>query len=196
MIDHSSISFWGFELVASARVVLQMWTWKLVSLYSDVLMHHWQGRPSLVFCSTRRGAQEAAVTLAETALKLGTQNPFIKSQEQYQRLQDAANLTNERQLQQCINCGGICSPPSTLLIRLFILQSSYSWRSPSTAESIHNIQFLCAVAFHNGGLALSDRNLVEGLFLKGDLQVLCTTNTLAHGVNLPAHSVIIKSTQY
>jgi ATP-dependent DNA helicase HFM1/MER3 len=120
-------------------------------------MHHWQGRPSLVFCSTRRGAQEAAVTLAETALKLGTQNPFIKSQEQYQQLQDAANLTNERQLQQCINCG---------------------------------------VAFHNGGLALSDRNLVEGLFLKGDLQVLCTTNTLAHGVNLPAHSVIIKSTQY
>jgi ATP-dependent DNA helicase HFM1/MER3 len=120
-------------------------------------MHHWQGRPSLVFCSTRRGAQEAAVTLAETALKLGTQNPFIKSQEQYQRLQDAANLTNERQLQQCINCG---------------------------------------VAFHNGGLPLSDRNLVEGLFLKGDLQVLCTTNTLAHGVNLPAHSVIIKSTQY
>ncbi len=136
MIDHSSISFWGFELVASARVVLHMWTWKLVYLYSDVLMHHWQGRPSLVFCSTRRGAQEAAVTLAETALKLGTQNPFIKSQEQYQRLQDAANLTNERQLQQCINCGGTCSPPSTLLIRLFILQSSYSWRSPSTAESI------------------------------------------------------------
>jgi ATP-dependent DNA helicase HFM1/MER3 len=130
---------------------------RLQNFLYDVLMHHWQGRPSLVFCSTRRGAQEAAVTLAETALKLGTQNPFIKSQEQYQRLQDAANLTNERQLQQCINCG---------------------------------------VAFHNGGLPLSDRNLVEGLFLKGDLQVLCTTNTLAHGVNLPAHSVIIKSTQY
>ncbi|CAK9215790.1 unnamed protein product [Sphagnum troendelagicum] len=130
---------------------------RLQNFLYDVLMHHWQGRPSLVFCSTRRGAQEAAVTLAETALKLGTQNPFIKSQEQYQRLQDAANLTNERQLQQCINCG---------------------------------------VAFHNGGLSLSDRNLVEGLFLKGDLQVLCTTNTLAHGVNLPAHSVIIKSTQY
>ena len=53
-----------------------------------------------------------------------------------------------------------------------------------------------AVGFHNGGLALADRNLVEGVFLSGDLQVLCTTNTLAHGVNLPAHLVVIKSTQY
>lgn len=41
-----------------------------------------------------------------------------------------------------------------------------------------------------------DRALVEGLFLAGDLLVLCTTSTLGHGVNLPAHAVIIKSTQY
>ncbi|OEL17758.1 ATP-dependent DNA helicase MER3-like protein [Dichanthelium oligosanthes] len=52
------------------------------------------------------------------------------------------------------------------------------------------------VGFHNGGLCLKDRSLVEGLFLKGDLQILCTTNTLAHGVNLPAHTVVIKSTQF
>lgn len=37
---------------------------------------------------------------------------------------------------------------------------------------------------------------MEGLFLNGDLQILCTTNTLAHGINLPAHTVVIKSTQY
>ncbi|MCO5575659.1 hypothetical protein L7F22_029463 [Adiantum nelumboides] len=52
------------------------------------------------------------------------------------------------------------------------------------------------VGYHNGGLGLADRSLVESLFLKRDLQVLCTTNTLAHGVNLPAHTVVIKSTQY
>uniref|UniRef100_A0A7N0TMY8 DNA 3'-5' helicase n=1 Tax=Kalanchoe fedtschenkoi TaxID=63787 RepID=A0A7N0TMY8_KALFE len=55
---------------------------------------------------------------------------------------------------------------------------------------------LNAVGYHNGGLCSKDRTLVEGLFLKGDIQVLCTTNTLAHGINLPAHTVIIKSTQY
>lgn len=43
---------------------------------------------------------------------------------------------------------------------------------------------------------MEDRSLVEGLFLTGDLLVLCTTSTLAQGVNLPAHAVIIKSTQY
>lgn len=53
-----------------------------------------------------------------------------------------------------------------------------------------------AVGFHNGGVSMLDRALVEGLFLAGDLLVLCTTSTLGHGVNLPAHAVIIKSTQY
>ncbi|KAG8095952.1 hypothetical protein GUJ93_ZPchr0013g33983 [Zizania palustris] len=52
------------------------------------------------------------------------------------------------------------------------------------------------VGFHSGGLCLKDRSVVEGLFLKGDLQILCTTNTLAHGINLPAHTVVIKSTQF
>jgi len=55
---------------------------------------------------------------------------------------------------------------------------------------------LFSVGYHNGGLCHKDRNIVEGLFLKGDIQVLCTTNTLAHGINLPAHTVVIKSTQH
>ncbi|XP_020099757.1 ATP-dependent DNA helicase MER3 homolog isoform X3 [Ananas comosus] len=58
------------------------------------------------------------------------------------------------------------------------------------------LQNFIFVGYHNGGLCLKDRNLIEGLFLKGDVQVLCTTNTLAYGINLPAHTVIIKSTQY
>lgn len=53
-----------------------------------------------------------------------------------------------------------------------------------------------SVGYHNGGLNMKDRSLVEGLFLKGDIQILCTTNTLAHGINLPAHTVVVKSTQY
>ncbi|KAK5835363.1 hypothetical protein PVK06_011051 [Gossypium arboreum] len=55
---------------------------------------------------------------------------------------------------------------------------------------------LYGVGYHNGGLSLKDRNLIECLFLNGDVQVLCTTNTLAHGINLPAHTVVIKSTQH
>lgn len=48
--------------------------------------------------------------------------------------------------------------------------------------------------FHHAGLSPDDRAVVETLFLSGSIQVLCTTSTLAHGVNLPAHLVIIKGT--
>ena len=36
--------------------------------------------------------------------------------------------------------------------------------------------------------------IVEQLYLCGFIQILCSTSTLAHGVNLPAHLVIIKGT--
>ena len=50
-------------------------------------------------------------------------------------------------------------------------------------------------AIHHAGMPRSDRNLVEELFADGHIQVLCSTATLAWGVNLPAHTVIIKGTQ-
>ena len=50
-------------------------------------------------------------------------------------------------------------------------------------------------AVHHAGLSRNDRTLVEELFADGHLRVLCSTSTLAWGVNLPAHTVIIKGTQ-
>mmetsp|Transcript_17823 Transcript_17823/g.25189 ORF Transcript_17823/g.25189 Transcript_17823/m.25189 type:complete len:2374 (+) Transcript_17823:76-7197(+) len=48
---------------------------------------------------------------------------------------------------------------------------------------------------HHAGMSRADRELVEDLFADGHIAVLCTTATLAWGVNLPAHAVIIKGTQ-
>ena len=50
-------------------------------------------------------------------------------------------------------------------------------------------------AIHHAGMARADRTLVEDLFADGHVQVLVSTATLAWGVNLPAHTVIIKGTQ-
>ncbi|KAI4104557.1 MAG: hypothetical protein LQ339_003860 [Xanthoria mediterranea] len=50
------------------------------------------------------------------------------------------------------------------------------------------------VAFHHAGLDPSDRHLVEKGFLEGQVNVICCTCTLAVGVNLPCHMVIIKNT--
>ena len=48
---------------------------------------------------------------------------------------------------------------------------------------------------HHAGMSRTDRSSVEDLFADGMLQVLVCTATLAWGVNLPAHTVVIKGTQ-
>lgn len=44
----------------------------------------------------------------------------------------------------------------------------------------------------SAGLSSRDRDVVEKMFLKGEIKVLVATATLAWGVNLPAHLVIVK----
>ncbi|KAJ3671463.1 hypothetical protein LUZ60_007542 [Juncus effusus] len=130
---------------------------RLQNFVFEILMQHSKGKSALVFCSTRKGAQEAAQCLSKAAQSLAYANPFVKSVQQRESLKEASLNCSDKQLQACI---------------------------------------LNGVGYHNGGLGLKDRSLIEGLFLKGNLQVLCTTNTLALGINLPAHTVIIKSTQF
>lgn len=48
---------------------------------------------------------------------------------------------------------------------------------------------------HHAGMLRSDRNMMERMFDARAIKVLCCTATLAWGVNLPAHAVIIKGTQ-
>lgn len=50
------------------------------------------------------------------------------------------------------------------------------------------------VAFHHAGLSITDRTTVERGYLDGDVNVICCTSTLAVGINLPCHMVIIKNT--
>jgi activating signal cointegrator complex subunit 3 len=70
----------------------------------------------------------------------------------------------------------------------------------SMAENIrdeslrHTITF--GVGLHHAGLSTTDRDVVEKLFLNGQIRVLVATATLAWGVNLPAHLVIVKGTEY
>ncbi|XP_018893703.4 probable ATP-dependent DNA helicase HFM1 [Gorilla gorilla gorilla] len=115
----------------------------VIQMYSDQ-------KPTLVFCATRKGVQQAASVLVKDA-------KFIMTVEQKQRLQKYAYSVRDSKLRDILKDGA---------------------------------------AYHHAGMELSDRKVVEGAFTVGDLPVLFTTSTLAMGVNLPAHLVVIKSTMH
>ncbi|GAA6085546.1 probable ATP-dependent DNA helicase HFM1 isoform X1 [Tachysurus ichikawai] len=115
----------------------------IIQTYSDQ-------KPTLVFCSTRKGVQQSAAVLAKDAR-------FIMTIDHRQRLMKYANSVLDSKLRDLIMCG---------------------------------------VGYHHAGVSVSDRKLVEDAFTLSDLPVLFTTSTLAMGVNLPAHLVVIKSTMH
>ncbi|KAI0950168.1 hypothetical protein AcV7_008716 [Taiwanofungus camphoratus] len=50
----------------------------------------------------------------------------------------------------------------------------------------------CGIGIHHAGMSMSDRRATEELYLKKLLRIVFATSTLAVGVNLPAHTVVIK----
>ncbi|XP_064004052.1 probable ATP-dependent DNA helicase HFM1 [Pogoniulus pusillus] len=82
----------------------------------------------------------------------------------------------------------------------FLLSIEQKQRLQRSANSLKDSRlrdlFICGVAYHHAGMELPDRKIIEGAFTAGDLPVLFTTSTLAMGVNLPAHLVVIKSTMH
>jgi replicative superfamily II helicase len=65
-------------------------------------------------------------------------------------------------------------------------------------NSIENMKLKMLIragyAFHHSGISSNDKSVVERLYLMGKIRILCSTSTLATGINLSAHLVIIKGT--
>ncbi|KAH8581649.1 small nuclear ribonucleoprotein helicase [Cryptosporidium sp. chipmunk genotype I] len=85
----------------------------------------------------------------------------------------------------------------------FINAESKSSSGISLANSIRMVKdrslkqtLKSGIGIHHAGLSESDKSLVESLFLKGIIQIVVATSTLAWGVNFPAHFAIIKGTEY
>ncbi|XP_048353797.1 probable ATP-dependent DNA helicase HFM1 [Sphaerodactylus townsendi] len=80
----------------------------------------------------------------------------------------------------------------------FIMNSEQKQRLQKFANSVKEARLrdllICGVAYHHAGMEMCDRKVIEAAFNTGDIPVLFTTSTLAMGVNLPAHLVVIKST--
>ena len=78
--------------------------------------------------------------------------------------------------------------------------------NPSHQQRLYNIQqrisnktlkklIIYGIAFHSTILDYNDRNIVENLYRNNEINIICSTTTLALGVNLPAYLVIIKGTK-
>lgn len=78
-----------------------------LNVSTDILMQHSRGKSALVFCSTRKGAQEAAQKLSQTAMTFGYSNPFVNDHEQQERLREASLSCSDKQMQSYILYGGI-----------------------------------------------------------------------------------------
>ncbi|XP_037800665.1 probable ATP-dependent DNA helicase HFM1 [Penaeus monodon] len=115
---------------------------------ASVIATYSENKPTLVFASTRKGAQMAASTLSKEAR-------LVRNSSHKQLLTSVGNLLRDNKLRECL---------------------------------------LAGVAYHHAGLDMADRRQVEELFTSGHLPVLVSTSTLAMGVNLPAHLVVVKST--
>lgn len=75
-------------------------------------------------------------------------------------------------------------------VKEILKQEGESMSNPKLKEVIPR-----GFGIHHAGLTKKDRGVVEDLFAQGHLRVLVSTATLAWGVNLPAHTVIIKGTE-
>ncbi|PTU18106.1 hypothetical protein P175DRAFT_0560004 [Aspergillus ochraceoroseus IBT 24754] len=72
------------------------------------------------------------------------------------------------------------------------------WKGLNKPMEVKNLDLKTTVSagvgFHHAGLDAADRHQVENGFLGGQISIICCTSTLAVGVNLPCHLVIIKNT--
>lgn len=70
-------------------------------------MQYSRGKSALIFCSTRKGAQEAAQRLSHIAMSFGHSNPFVRNKEQQDRLREASLSCSDKQMQSYIQHGGM-----------------------------------------------------------------------------------------
>ncbi|PFH54231.1 hypothetical protein AMATHDRAFT_135953, partial [Amanita thiersii Skay4041] len=79
-------------------------------------------------------------------------------------------------------------------------RDSLPWLRPKqyavSLVTVHFIDFselaCLGIGVHHAGLTMEDRRSVEDLFMKGIIRIVIATSTLAVGINLPAHTVVIK----
>ncbi|CDP17715.1 unnamed protein product [Coffea canephora] len=136
--------------------------------YNKVVVSLKQGHQAMVFVHSRKDTGKTAEKLVELARKYEDLELFRNySHPQFE-------LKKARKKKYFANSAGL------------YIES----RNKEVVDLFEN-----GIGIHHAGMLRADRGLTERLFSEGLLKVLVCTATLAWGVNLPAHTVVIKGTQ-
>lgn len=136
-----------------------------VFLCSEVVPDH----SVLVFCSTKALTQTTATLIAESieSYKPPKESNEIPAEET--KMETERTNKRKRLLELLAACTG-------------------GHLNETLAKTVPK-----GVAFHNAGLTTEEREIIEQGYRDHVITVLCSTSTLAVGVNLPARRVIIRS---
>tara|TARA_B100000780_G_scaffold176937_1_gene124041 strand:+ start:236 stop:784 length:549 start_codon:yes stop_codon:yes gene_type:complete len=149
----------------------------------SVVFHHNDGRPSLVFCSTRKKCEEAAQLMHERASITRTAFPQPGGNRRSASSGGARSGTNGSGQSSFIS-NSVHIVDRQHMERLKQLSSQLT-------HPVLRTQVQSGTAFHHAELTHQDRELIEKSFRSGDLFVMCCTSTMSMGVNLPAHLVVV-----
>ncbi|KAI3382365.1 hypothetical protein SNEBB_006718 [Seison nebaliae] len=151
------------------------------------------------------------VPLSQTFIGIRTKNFHLKEMEMVRQCYEKAlyNMRQGHQVMIFVHSRNATVKTIEKLIELIQIDSNMElfkyenvthvgYRSALKYFENHNRKlgelFQYGMAVHHAGLVRSDRTAVENAFRNGYIRLLACTATLAWGVNLPVHTVIIKGT--
>jgi activating signal cointegrator complex subunit 3 len=146
-------------------------------------------RPSLIFVASRRQTRLTAFDIISYAAAEENPKRFLGCSETY--IDSIAQQLSDEALRHTITFG-IGLHHGQLLESIAACPCSFSSSILTFLLRFFSLLLATAIA----GLSSHDREIVETLYLSGDIRVLVATATLAWGVNLPARLVIVKGTEY
>lgn len=123
----------------------------------SLIQQYSEGKPTLVFCASRKEVTSSAARLVDDIHEAATRRGQLTQLQPSDEVRHLAQQANDKQLRTCL---------------------------------------LSGVGFHHAAMTMDDRTLVERMFREQYIAVVCSTTTLALGVNLPAHLVLVKGTSF
>ncbi|KAI2802584.1 ATP-dependent DNA helicase MER3 [Blomia tropicalis] len=157
----------GFDSSKSSGKSEYCFDMQLSYRLENVVRTHSNQKPTLIFCATRKSVEFTAKSLSSSLLSY-----FESNQQRVALFYELSELCQQN----------------------FDIEQGTVDNEAYFKNKDLKISLSSGVAFYHSGLEISDRRLLERLFIKSLIPVMVSTSSLAMGVNLPAHLVIIKNT--